>query len=137
LDKHATPTDGLHNNDTLTYTLIFSGSGQIARLWDPLPANVYYITDSITSTLTPPAVYSPTVQAIIWKGTLPTDTARVRFLVTPGISGTEPLSLSQPIVNTAWLTVTAGVESGRSISATTIVNGWHLYLPAVLHRQPP
>ncbi len=60
----------------------------------------------------------------------------IRFQVTPGISGTEPLSLSQPIVNTARLAVTAGVESGRSVSAVVIVNGRHIYLPVVL-RQPP
>ena len=137
LDKQATPKDGLHNDDTLTYTLTISGSGQTVRLWDPLAASVYYITDSITSTLTPAAVYSPSVGAVLWEGTLPTDTVQeVRFRVTPGISGTEPLSLSQSIVNTAWLTVTAGTESGRSVSATVIVNGWRVYLPVVLRHSP-
>jgi hypothetical protein len=31
-----------------------------------------------------------------------------------------------PIVNTAWLTDT---DSGFSVSATAIVNGWRAYLP--------
>ena len=60
------------------------------------------------------------------QGTLPTDTVQVvRFQVTPGITGTEALSLSQPIVNTAWLTDT---ERGWTVSATVIVNGWRVYL---------
>jgi uncharacterized repeat protein (TIGR01451 family) len=75
----------LHNNDTLTYALTVSGSGQTARLWDPLPTSVSYISDSITSVLTPTAIYNPTAQAVVWEGTLPTDTTQVRFQVTPGI----------------------------------------------------
>jgi hypothetical protein len=133
LGKYATPRDGLRNNDTLTYTLTISGAGQTIRLWDPLPAGIHYITGSITSTLTPPAVYSPTAKAVVWEGTLSTNTVQVvRFQVTPGITGTEALSLSLPIINTAWLTVTAGAESDRSISATVIVNGWRVYLPLAL-----
>jgi len=130
LHKQATPSDGLRNNDTLTYTLTLSGPGLSVRLWDPLPANVHYITASIT----PPAVYSPTVRAIVWQGTLPTDTVQVvRFQVTPGITGTGALSLSQPIVNTAWLTDT---YSGFGVSATVIVNGQRIYLPLVLRQSP-
>jgi hypothetical protein len=69
----------------------------------------------------------------MWQGTTPTDTAQViRFQVTAGITGTGSLSLSLPIVNTAWLTDT---ESGWSVSATVIVNGYYLYLPLIL-RQP-
>jgi regulator of extracellular matrix RemA (YlzA/DUF370 family) len=44
----------------------------------------------------------------------------------PHITGTAPLSLAPPIVNTAWLTDT---QYGRSISATVIVNARHVYLP--------
>jgi uncharacterized repeat protein (TIGR01451 family) len=138
LGKRAAPGDGLYNNDTLTYTLILSGPGLNVCLWDPLPPSVRYISGSITDTIAsisgtvalPAAVYSPTAHAVLWKGTLPTDTVEViRFQVTPGITGTGSLSLSLPIVNTAWLTAT---ESGRSVSATVIVNGWHLYLPLML-----
>jgi hypothetical protein len=53
----------------------------------------------------------------------------VRFQVTPGVTGTGSLSLSLPIVNTAWLTDT---HSGWSISATTIVNGRRVYLPLMM-----
>jgi len=126
LGKQASPNDGLRNNDTLTYTLTLSGPGLSVRLWDPLPASVHYITDSVT----PPAVYSPTVNAVVWQGTLPTDTAQIiRFQATPGITGAGLLSLSLPIVNTAWMTETM---SGASVSATVIVNGWRVYLPLVM-----
>jgi hypothetical protein len=125
LTKQAAPADGLRNNETLTYTLTLSAPGLSVLLWDSIPANVHYITGSVT----PPAVYSPTVRAVVWQGTLPTDTVQViRFQATPGITGTEALSLSLPIVNTAWVTDT---ESGRSVSATVIVNGWRFYLPLI------
>jgi hypothetical protein len=127
LDKGATPVDGLRNNATLTYTLTLSGPGLSVRLRDSLPAAVRYISASITSTVTPAAVYSSTVNAVVWQGTLPTDTAQViRFQVTPGVTGTGSLDLALPIVNTAWLTDT---ENGRSVSATVIVNGHRLCLP--------
>jgi hypothetical protein len=125
LTKQAAPADGLRNNETLTYTLTLSAPGLSVLLWDSIPANVHYITGSVT----PPAVYSPTVRAVVWQGTLPTDTVQViRFQATPGITGTEALSLSLPIVNTAWVTDT---ESGSSVSATVIVNGWRFYLPLI------
>jgi hypothetical protein len=134
LDKEAMPWDGLHIGDTLTYTLTLSGSGVSARLWDPLPTTVQYITDSITSTLSPPTIYSYTVHAIVWKGTLPTSTVSIaRFQVTPRISATGVLSLSPAIVNTAWLTDTG---YGRSVSATVIVNGSRVYLPQTMRQVP-
>ncbi len=126
LHKQATPSDGLRNNGILTYTLTLSGSGLNVRLWDSLPANVQYLAGSVT----PPATYSPTVKAIVWQGVLPTDTVQViRFQVTPGITGTGSLSLSPPIINTAWLTDT---ENDRGVSAAVIVNGRRVYLPLVV-----
>lgn len=75
------------------------------------------------------AVYSPTASAIMWQGTLPADTEQtVRFQVTPIITATESLSLSVPIVNTAWLT---DAENDRSVSSTVIVNARHAYLPLI------
>jgi hypothetical protein len=133
LDKQATPRDGVRNGDTLTYTLTLSSPDISVHLWDPLPAAVQYVSDSITNTVAPLAVYSPTAHAVVWEGTLPTDTAQlIRFEVT--ITGGEPLSLSLPIVNTAWLTDT---EYGRSVSATVIVNGWRVYLPLVMRGYSP
>jgi hypothetical protein len=130
LDKQAAPRDGLCNNDALTYALILSGPGLSVRLWDPLPSSVHYISSSITSAISPAAVYSPTAHAVVWQGALPTDTAQtIRLQVTLGITGTEAFSLSQPIVNTAWLTETM---SGMGSSATVIVNGWHFHLPLVM-----
>ena len=96
----------------------------------PLPDNVTYITSSVT----PPAIYSPTVRAIVWQGTLPTDTVQViHYQVTPSISGTAVLSLTPLIVNTAWLTDT---EYARGVSAIAIVNGWYFWLPLVLRQVP-
>jgi hypothetical protein len=126
LSKRATPDEGLRNNGVLTYTLVLSGPGLNVRLWDPLPVNVQYVVGSVT----PPATYSPTVEAVIWQGVLPTDMVQViRFQVTPGITGTGSLDLARPIINTAWLTDT---EHGTSVLATVIVNGWRIYLPLVL-----
>jgi hypothetical protein len=130
LGKQASPINGLRNNDTLTYTLTLFGPDLSVVLRDPLPPAVRYVSGSITGTVTPAAVYSPAAHAIVWQGTLPTDTAQtLHFQVTPGITGTGSLSLSMPIVNTAWLTDT---ESGRKVWATVIANGWHVYLPLVL-----
>jgi hypothetical protein len=141
LGKQASPSGGLLNNGILTYTLTLSAPDLNVRLWDPLPPSVHYVPGSITDTLShfsgtlvlPAAVYSSTAHAVIWAGRLSTDTAQmIRFQVTPGVTHTGSLSLSLPIVNTAWLTAT---ESGRSVRDTAIVNGWHVYLPLVV-RQP-
>jgi hypothetical protein len=130
----ARPRDGVQNRDVLTYTLTMFGPGLRVRLWDPLPRMVRYVSESIEGTLMPPAVYSSTAHAVIWNGTLPTDTVKtLRFRVTPGITGTGSLDLSQPIVNTAWLTAT---ESGRVLWASATVNGWHAYLPVAMRESP-
>ncbi len=127
LNKWATPSDNVRNKDLLTYTLTISAPGLSVRLWDLLPSTTRYVSGSITSTLTPPAIYSPTIRAVVWQGMLPLHTPQViRFQVTQGITGSASLSLSLPTVNTAWLTDT---ESGDSVSATVIVNGWRVYLP--------
>ncbi len=138
LRKQAVPGDNLRNNGILTYTLTLYGPDLHLRLQDPLPPSVRYVSGSLTDTTgsvsgtlaLPAAVYSPTAHAILWEGTLPTDTVEViRFRVTPSITGMASLSLALPIVNTAWLTAT---ESGRSVSATVIVNGYYVYLPVVV-----
>ncbi|MFL7794391.1 MAG: hypothetical protein AB8I69_19775, partial [Anaerolineae bacterium] len=127
LDKQATPQDGLRNADVLTYTLTISGPGLSVRLRDPLPTNVTYVTGSLTSTLTPAPVYSPTAHAITWEGTLPDGTVMIQFQVTPVTAG-APSDLAPPIVNTAWL---SDVASSRNISSTCIVNPKRVYLPLV------
>ncbi|MBN1887776.1 MAG: carboxypeptidase regulatory-like domain-containing protein [Thermoflexales bacterium] len=137
LDKQAAPVDGVLNRDVVTYTLALSGTGQNATLWDPLPMGVYYVSGSLTSTLSPPAVYSPTARAITWQGILPgsmpTDTlGLIRFQATRGITTAGSLNLSLPIVNTAWLTDT---ENGTYVRATAIVNGYRLYMPFVMREK--
>ena len=131
LQEQATPADGLRIGDALTYTLVLSGPGLGVQLWDRLPANALYVAGSITSTAAPAAVYSPTAHALLWQGSLPTNTAQtIRFQVS--ITGTEALSPAPPILNTAWLTDTYG----RSVAATVIVNGHRTYLPSVLRQTP-
>ncbi len=130
LRKQATPVQDLRNNDRLTYTLTISGPGFSVRLWDPLPDPVHYVSGSLASDLTPAVSYSPTLRAVVWEGTLPTDTvSTVRFQVTPGVTGTGSLLLAAPIINTAWLTDT---QYGRSRRATAIVNGSRVYLPLIV-----
>jgi hypothetical protein len=104
--------------------LTISGPGLSVRLVDPLPANVKYVPNSVT----PPAVYSPTLKAITWQGMLPADQDQVfRFQVT----SSALLSSSIPIVNTAWLTDTA---YNTRILASAIVNGRRVYLPLMMRR---
>jgi hypothetical protein len=130
LRKQAAPHQDLHNNDILTYTLTLSGPGLYVRLWDSLPDPVHYVSGSLTSDLTPTVSYSPTLRAVVWEGTLPTDTVpTIRFQVTPGITGTGSLLLATPIINTAWLIDT---KHGRSRRAMVIVNGDRLYLPLII-----
>lgn len=129
LNKRAAPDQGLQNNATLTYTLTLSGPDLAVRLRDPLPAQVRYISGTLTGTLVPAAVYSPNVRAIVWQGTLPTDSVpTVRFQVARGITGTGSLDLAPAIINTAWLT---DIENTRAVSATVIVNARHVYLPLI------
>jgi len=127
LDKQAISGSHLYPGDTFTSTLTLVSPGTNVYSWDPLPDAVHFVHGSITGTLVPPAVYSPTAHAIVWQGALLTDTAQtLGFRVTPGITVTKALSTPLPIVNTAWLTTT---ESGRSVSAIAIVNGYYFYLP--------
>jgi len=128
LSKAAEPANGVLDNGAITYTLTISGAGQSARLWDPLPAGFNYVSDSLTDTLAVHAVYSDTVKAIVWEGTLPGDGAAgmVQFQVSPAIPGTGVLSA--PIVNTAWLTD----SWGSGLSRTVISNPRRVYLPLVI-----
>jgi uncharacterized repeat protein (TIGR01451 family) len=128
LVKEADPPDGLHNNDTLTFTLTLSGAGLNVELWDPLPESVNYVEDSVTE----PASYDLQARAITWQGTLPSDSPlTVRFQVTPTISGTGVLSLAEAIINTAWMTDT---DNDRTVVARVSVNAHRIYLPLLTRR---
>jgi uncharacterized repeat protein (TIGR01451 family) len=130
LEKQAVPSDSLYNGDTLTYTLTLSGPGLNVWFCDSLPDTVHYVSNSLTSTVIPMAVYSPTIRAITWQGILRANIAQViRFQVMLDITGTVSLSLSVPIVNTAWL-IDKG--SAKSVSATVVVNGRRFYLPIIM-----
>jgi hypothetical protein len=104
LQKEAQPREGLLSGGTITYTLTLSGPGGAAHLRDPLPTAVRYRADSLTGDLTPPASYDPAQHAIVWAGSLVTDTVQtIRFQVepiTPPITGTVVYSLTPPILIT-------------------------------------
>jgi uncharacterized repeat protein (TIGR01451 family) len=118
LDEQSYPRTGVSSGETVTYTLALYGPGLEVLLVDPLPAGVAYVAGS----LTPPAIYNPTSNAIVWHGILPTDTSQiVSFQVTLTLSGT-------PLANTAWLT---DVASRVVVSSTAIVNARRQYLPVV------
>jgi hypothetical protein len=134
LQKQATPPEGVRVGDSLTYTLVLSGPAHSVYLLDSLTSAVHYVTDSITSTVLPLPVYSSTISAVVWEGALPTDTVQtISFQVVPDITGTESLSLSSPIANTAWLIDT---KYDKSVSAMVIVNGLHVYMPLILRQSP-
>jgi uncharacterized repeat protein (TIGR01451 family) len=119
----------LRNNGTLTFTLTLSGTGLNVVLWDPLPESVNYVEGSLTE----PAWFDHQANAIAWQGTLPSDSPlTVRFQVTPTISGTDPLSLAETIVNTAWMTDT---DNDRSIVASVAVNAHRAYLPLLAQQE--
>jgi hypothetical protein len=129
LDKRATPGDGVQAGAAVTYTLTLAGSGANAELWDPLPDAVSYVDGTLTGTVTPAAVYSPTAHAVLWAGVLLTDTVQTVQFRTSVISTTEDLSPPAAIVNTAWLT---DAIYSRSVTATFIVNARRAYLPVLL-----
>jgi hypothetical protein len=87
LDKRLAPRDTVYSGDTVTCTLTLSGAGLSARLWDPLPNAMQYVTNSVTA----PDFYSSTVDAIVWTGTLPTNTNQlIQYQVTITDPRTSP-----------------------------------------------
>lgn len=127
LDKNVSSINNVQVGDTLTYTLTLTGSGVTVELYDSLPDHVNYMT----GTLTYPAIYSPTIHAVMWQGIL-SDTAQVfQYQVMPTTGQAGDPTLSIPIVNTAWLTDT---EYARAAYDLVIVNGWRSYLPLVTNQ---
>jgi hypothetical protein len=122
LEMEVMPRQGLEVGGVVTYVLTLSGPEVEARLWDPLPAQVEYIS----GTLTAPAVYSETARAIEWQGALPIEGALVVHFEASAVAGGA-------IVNTAWLSDTL---YGSGVSATAVVNGGREYLPLILRLAP-
>jgi uncharacterized repeat protein (TIGR01451 family) len=133
LSKTVTPTAGLSNGDVLTYTLTLSGTRSgpplNIQLVDPLPASLHYVSETLTNTLAPPAVYSPTIHAIIWEGALLSQTVQeLRFQATLEITRSSwPLL---PVVNTAWITETTEA-TGISAAAAAAIKEWRVHLPLI------
>jgi hypothetical protein len=131
LNKQASPGGHVRNGDTLTYTLTLFGPDREISLLDPLPDNVNYVSDSLNYTV-PTAVYSPTLNAVLWQGIMPTDTIQVvSFQVTVDVPGLASLELAPSIYNTAVMT---DVARGLSLSSTAVVNKF-VYLPVVVYVQ--
>jgi hypothetical protein len=132
LHKEATPGQGVAVGQPVTFTLTAIGPGLAAELWDPLPANVALVSGTLTGTLEPAPVYSPTAHAVGWHGTLPLTQGQViTFRVTPVSSGTGTLVGAPPFANTVWL---REVPKGGWISSTVIVNELRFYLPLVARK---
>jgi len=122
LNQHVEPALEVRANEVITYSFVLNGAGLEAEFSDPLPPTLTYVAGSVT----PPAVYSPTLHAILWQGTLPTTTVQtIQFQATANISDTTP---SAVIYNTAWLT---DQGTAQSVSASSMVNGYRMYLPLV------
>lgn len=127
LEKEASPLENVPVGEPLTFTLTLTGSDAPVELLDPLPGHVAYLT----GTLTPPAVYSPSLHAVLWQGVL-TDTGQVfQYQVMPTVGQTGDPALSIPIVNSAWLTDTL---YNRAAFDMVIVNGWRLSLPVMINQ---
>jgi hypothetical protein len=132
LHKEATPGQGVAVGQPVTFTLTAIGPGLAVELWDPLAANIALVSGTLTGTLGPAPVYSPTAHGVGWGSTLPLTQGQViTFQVTPVSSGTGTLVAAPPFANTAWLT---DVEHGASVSATAIVNELRFYLPLVARK---
>ncbi len=129
LQKQAAPAHHVRNNDRLTFTLSLAGAGMDVRLRDPLPWSLRYVPDSLSSTLSPQPVFSPTARAVLWQGDLYQNALHtITFQAAVSMTGSGSLSLALPIANTAWLT---DPESGKGVQGTAIINGLSFYLPLV------
>jgi len=107
--------------DVLTYTLHLLGAGTTLYLHDPIPNGTVYRPGSVTGG----ASYNQAANRIEWSGML---SASARLTITFGVTVTA--TGPQAIVNTA--TITDGVSPSLVVSATTIVNGFSVYLPVVM-----
>lgn len=107
--------------DVLTYTLRLLGAGTRLYLRDPIPSGSAYIANSVTGG----ASFNAGANQVEWNGVL-SATERLTITFAVSVTATGP----QAIVNTA--TITDGVHPSLTASATTIANGFPIYLPVVL-----
>jgi uncharacterized repeat protein (TIGR01451 family) len=122
LSKTAFPQNEVANGEIVTYTLKFSGPNHTAILIDQLPDGIEYVPNSIT----PPAIYSPTIRSIIWEGVVTIDPVQEVSFNATVVTDTVEYPV---IVNTALLTDQDYED--KSVSSVSIVNGWEIFLPIV------
>ncbi len=109
--------------DVLTYTIRLRGAGTTLYLRDPIPTGTVYKPASASGG----ALYNAADNRVEWSGFLSTTSQlTLTFAVTVTVAG------PRAIVNTATVTDTANTLTA---SATTIVNGYPLYLPIVLRNR--
>jgi hypothetical protein len=127
LSKQVWPMD-VTNEDVVTYTLSWLGTGQALTMTDTLPNGLSNPGAIIASSGN--ANYNPGVRQVVWIGTPSAGQAvTVTFLATVQISG--PLFLH----NTAALIADSGVAS--SDTATILIDGRRVYLPLVMEAHSP
>lgn len=131
LEKKVTPQNDVHPGEPVTYTLNVSAPWRSVLVTDTLPAQVEYVTGTLSTTIAPSAVYSPTARAILWQGTLTDTLQTIRFQVLVANSG-DPAS-TPLVTNTALL---SDPEHGRRASALAILNGWNIYIPFIGEVKP-
>jgi alpha-tubulin suppressor-like RCC1 family protein len=126
LEKKVSPQTGVHPGEPVTYTLNVLAPWRSVLITDTLPAQVEYITGTLSTAIAPNAVYSPTTRTILWQGTLTDTLQTIQFQVMLKNSG-DPTS-TPLVTNTAQL---SDPEHGRSASAFAILNGWNIYIPFI------
>jgi hypothetical protein len=97
------------------------GAGTTLYLRDPIPTGTVYRPGSVTGG----ASYNSGANRIEWSGVL---SASAQLTITFGVTVT--VTGPRAIVNTA--TITDGISPSLVVSATTIVNGFSVYLPVVM-----
>jgi len=118
------PHAGVQNGDALTYTASIYGPYLDLQSWVFLPAQIEYVENSVT----PPAVYSPTLRAIVWQGQTDVITPQViqfQGVVSTTDTGTIPVL---PFANVAQLTD----DFDRTVYSVVIINPYRFYLPVLV-----
>lgn len=119
--KTASPGYG-DQNDNITFTITVGGSGKATTVIDTLPTQLTYISDS--DTCPGDATYNAGARQISYSNTL-----------TLGATCTIQIVTQVNIAQIAAITNTANINNGISssnVSATVILNGYHVYLPVIL-----
>jgi hypothetical protein len=130
----ASPTDNVSAGAAVTHTMTLSASMPWeGRVMIPVPVGTQWISDSLTSTLSPAPVFSPTANAIVWQGIAPTNTmGTIGYAIAPTTTLVEASdamnanAVAPPFVSTAKLSW-PGYAYG--VTRKVIINGLVIHLP--------